>query len=121
MNTYMKQRYAKRRQLAIDHLGGQCVKCGSTDELHFHHVDPSTKMTSIAKASSFSEDRFWTEVNKCELLCNTCHIAHHKVEHPHGDVKRYWRGCRCDLCFAAMAKYNHEYNLRRKEHLDSDI
>ena len=121
MNSYMKNRYKQRRKLAIETLGGECANCGSRNDLDFHHIDPQTKEFTIARGSSFSDERFWEEVHKCELLCNTCHVAHHQGEHPHGDVKRYWRGCRCQLCKSANTEHNRAYKLRRKEHLDSDV
>lgn len=73
MNNYMKRRWEKRRKSAVEYLGGECVVCGSTEDLDFDHKDPSTKICSIARASSFSEKRFWEEVDKCQLLCKTHH------------------------------------------------
>ena len=75
MNDYMKRRWQKRRSLAIDFLGGKCNHCGDTDRelLEFDHVDPATKVCNVARASSFSELRFWEEVRKCQLLCPPCH------------------------------------------------
>ena len=74
MNTYMKNRWEKRKQNAVDHLGGKCVRCSSTDFLEFDHIDPSTKIMTIARASSRNEIFFWEEVNKCQLLCVPCHL-----------------------------------------------
>ncbi len=73
MNEYMKERWNRRRSKSIALLGGQCVRCGSRDDLEFDHVDPSTKEFTIAKASSFSESRFQAEISKCQLLCSDCH------------------------------------------------
>lgn len=73
LNTYMKKRWNKRRQLAITFLGGICVVCGADKNLEFDHIDPSTKVMTVARASSRSEDFFWNEVKKCQLLCNRCH------------------------------------------------
>lgn len=73
MNTYMKERWRKRRLAAIEYLGGECVHCGATESLEFDHIEPKTKTMSIARASSLSEIRFWAEVRKCQLLCTDCH------------------------------------------------
>lgn len=74
MNTYMKSRYFRRREQAIESLGGKCVVCGSVEELEFDHVDPSTKSFSIAKAfSGWSWSRIQVELDKCQLLCRDCH------------------------------------------------
>lgn len=74
LNEYMKNRWRLRRATAISSLGGCCVVCGTTESLEFDHVDPETKIMSIGKASSRSEEFFWAEVNKCQLLCT----EHHK-------------------------------------------
>ncbi len=77
MNDYMKRRWGKRRAAAVASLGGKCVICGTTDKLEFDHIDPTTKVASIARASSFSLVRFDAEVAKCQLLC----VDHHKAKH----------------------------------------
>lgn len=74
MNLYMKNRWTTRRLLAIEKLGGICVRCSSSNFLEFDHIDPSTKIMTIAKASSRSEQFFWNEVSKCQLLCVPCHL-----------------------------------------------
>lgn len=75
MREYMKRRARKRRQKAIEYLGGVCIECDSDVALHFHHKDPEDKEFTIAKGYSFSKERFWKEVDKCVLLCNTCHYS----------------------------------------------
>ena len=75
MNTYMKRRWTARRIEAVESLGGQCVRCGATERLEFDHIDPATKVNSIAQMSSASEAKFWAEVKKCQLLCKPCHIT----------------------------------------------
>jgi 5-methylcytosine-specific restriction endonuclease McrA len=74
MNEYMKKRWEIRRKIAVGYLGGHCARCEEVDALDFDHIDPTTKIMSIARASSRSEDFFWTEVDKCQLLCKPCHL-----------------------------------------------
>lgn len=74
MNEYMKKRWERRRAEAVDYLGGECARCGDSEELDFDHIDPLTKIMSIARASSRSETFFWEEVEKCQLLCKPCHL-----------------------------------------------
>lgn len=119
MNNYMKERWQKRRQKAIEHLGGKC-NCGSNDNLQFDHIDPLTKVASIAKMSSMSEDKFWVEVNKCQLLCLKCHQAktlldlnQQNAKIIHGTLSSY-RYCKCDLCKKAKSDYMKEYNKKKK-------
>jgi 5-methylcytosine-specific restriction endonuclease McrA len=77
MREYMKKRWERRRIDAISVLGGKCVRCNSNSDLHFHHIDPATKLFTIARGSSFSEKRFWAEIDKCQLLCYDCHRDEH--------------------------------------------
>ena len=71
--NYAKNYYAKKKRFLIDSLGGACVACGSTKNLHFDHVVPSCKSFSI---TTFL-DRPWAdtleELKKCQLLCSSCH------------------------------------------------
>lgn len=78
MRNYMNRRYEKRRAAAITACGGKCARCEGTDDLEFHHIDPTTKVTTIARASSFSEERWQAELAKCELLCQPCHKKEHR-------------------------------------------
>lgn len=78
MRVYMLDRYKRRREAAVVFLGGVCVECGGMDDLQFHHKDPSTKLFTLAKGSSFSNSRWDAEVAKCELLCGDCHREEHK-------------------------------------------
>lgn len=64
----------------------KCEKCGDTDQfgfLHFHHIDPSTKVFSIGQMRSIitSFDSFIEqmvpELSKCSLLCPSCHVREH--------------------------------------------
>lgn len=80
MNIYMKRRWERRRALAVEYLGGKCVECGSEDNLDFDHIDPETKLMSIARASSRSEEFFWAEVSKCQLLCKPHHIIKSQLD-----------------------------------------
>lgn len=76
MRVYMQQRYYRRREWAIDLLGGHCVQCGRKDDLHFDHRDARTKLFAIGKClASMPKSRLLLELNKCQLLCSSCHIA----------------------------------------------
>ena len=77
MNDYMKSRWKKRREKALEFLGNVCVVCKTDKDLEFDHIDPKTKFKSIARMSSYSEEKFMNEVAKCQLLCH----SHHKEKH----------------------------------------
>lgn len=112
MNDYMKQRWAVRREKAVAALGGCCVECGSSDELHFDHINPETKLFAIAKGSGFSEERFAEELAKCQLLCADCHKRKHRA--PHGTISRY-KDCRCSACRQAKSEYSQAAYFRKKQ------
>ncbi len=107
-----QQRYREAKQ----YLGDRCNRCDVLDRcevLVFHHIDKSTKLFNIAGGLTRSENIFWDEVDKCELLCEKCHKAEH--EPAHGTQSRYCGGCSCFLCRDAMNKANKERIKRKKE------
>lgn len=108
---YMANRYVVRMAAAAEYLGGICVECGTEKRLEFDHIDPSTKEFAIAAAASVSEDRFWAEVQKCELRCRKCHQKKTLVDRgfkpakgKHGTISSY-RYCHCEKCRAAVRRY----------------
>ena len=53
-----------------------CMICGYNEDgskLHFHHRDPSTKLFGIGNSLTRSTQRVQEEIDKCDLLCITCH------------------------------------------------
>ncbi len=86
-----------------------CARCGSTDNIQMHHKDKTTKVSH--RIWSWSRKKIEIELAKCEWLCRKCHQDEHRPEPPeHGKLSRYKRPhhCRCDLCRAANAKYQHD-------------
>lgn len=81
MREYVLKRYNRRRENAIKQLGGQCVDCGSDKGLEFDHIDPLEKSFTLAVGfSGFSEVRIQTELKKCELRCEVCHVLKTKPQ-----------------------------------------
>lgn len=74
-NTTNRRREFSRK--AIKYKGGACQICGYNKcdrALDFHHIDPSTKLFSIANCSyRYSWDKVEAELDKCLLLCANCH------------------------------------------------
>lgn len=115
MKEYMMERYYKRRELAIEKLGGKCVKCGSTDKLEVDHIDRTVKELSFERMTMVSMERFLAELAKCQLLCDPCHgdktLAERgfkKAIGTHGTLSSY-RYCKCDLCKGAMKEWRKNY------------
>jgi len=71
--NYQRAWVASRRQTALDARGNTCQRCGSQDRLEFHHRDPTDKVSH--RIFSRRWEIIHQELSKCELLCNTCHLA----------------------------------------------
>jgi len=60
----------------VEEAGGRCSVCGYDRcivNLHFHHVDPTTKSFGISVANGKSIAAYREEVKKCVLVCANCH------------------------------------------------
>lgn len=120
MRVYMLNRYRERRSDALARFGNKCTKCGSSEDLEFDHIDPSTKSFTIGKLWSVSEARFEEELKKCQLLCQTCHSEKTVQESgktlargTHGTLSSY-RYCKCDECRKAHTAYVREWKRKNK-------
>lgn len=119
-NSYMKERYHKIRAQAIAQLGGKCIVCGSTEDLQLDHVFRSEKEFQISQIWSLSRETFNKELEKCQLLCGTCHRAKTAWEvgakagrSHHGTLTSY-RYCKCDECRKAYSDYWKTYKPRKR-------
>lgn len=119
MASYMANRRKSRRQKLIEMSGGKCVKCGSTEELHFDHKDPKQQKFRLnGKKLDGAWEKILEEWSKCQLLCRSCHVQKTREDGPripwnkgkakdgsplpeHGSESSYMRGCRCIECSAA--------------------
>ena len=66
----------KRADLNVIKEAQGCMRCGYNEDgskLHFHHRDPSTKIFGISSALNYSPQRIQEEIDKCDLLCISCH------------------------------------------------
>ena len=77
---YFRNYYKERKQKYINMLGGVCSICGSKNNLQFHHTDRDTKNFSIGKLMNYAEEKVLHELNKCVLICKSCHIEQHKKD-----------------------------------------
>ena len=87
--------------------GKKCIKCGSIEKLELDHINPENKKTH--RIWSFKKDRFDEEVQKCQVLCHSCHLQKTKewyvTNRKHGRTW-YKYGCRCEICRGAQRKHN---------------
>lgn len=79
----VKEQNARKYNRHVERLAqarsGGCVDCGSTENLHLHHIDPTTKLYNVARMVGHSDRTFWAEVAKCVALCQDCHVERHRV------------------------------------------
>ena len=84
-NKQVKSRYKENKQV-IDNLkdGKSCIRCGyneCVEALDYHHIDPSTKINTVAKlATHYNLKDGLAETEKCILLCANCHRYFHYLK-----------------------------------------
>lgn len=116
MRDYLLRRYHARMAAAKAFLGGKCVKCDATENLHLDHIDPKTKHKPLSKMWT-NEVRFWEEVRKCQLLCEDHHIEKtyldmgwKKAKGVHGAPGSH-KYCKCSECSKAWAAYQRQRSV----------
>ena len=104
---YQRRWMQARRNKAIEYLGSSCADCGSSDRLEFDHKVRELKAANIATLLSRKWEVLKAELDKCQLLCGDCHLLkttkENSIDHTHGNVQRYDKGCRCSDCRASKA------------------
>lgn len=117
MRKYMLDRYRKQRLRVIHVLGGKCVKCGSKKNLEIDHKNRRTKSKNVGKAWNHKD--IIDEIEKCQLLCKSCHTLKSIRERgmsvakgKHGTVSSY-KYCRCDKCRKAKSEAYYEWKRSR--------
>lgn len=115
LRAYQRAWVAKRR---ADFLAGKsCVSCGSLDRLEVDHIDPKTKTHHAVW--SWADERRRTELAKCQVLCNSCHMEKSLVDgsrapRRHGTRTGYDRGCRCQDCRDGKAMSMREWRAKKR-------
>ena len=78
--------YRINKNIFLDYKNSKCAKCSydkNPASLHFHHRNKDQKLFDI---SSFSkrikkiedlDNYIISELDKCEILCNNCHVEEH--------------------------------------------
>ena len=77
-----RRKAEKRLQIRAYKKEVGCSSCGYKDNpdiLHFHHRDPSTKVNNVSRMLN-SMEKIKAEIEKCDLLCISCHHKHHGIE-----------------------------------------
>jgi 5-methylcytosine-specific restriction endonuclease McrA len=71
----------RREMVQAIRLATGCTDCGKqgpVEELHFHHLDPTTKSFNVGDGRSRSRSAVLAEIAKCAVLCRDCHAAVHR-------------------------------------------
>lgn len=79
-SDYVVNRYTRLKKEMIAYAGGKCVCCGYNryyGGLDFHHRDPNAKDADWGIMRRWSVKRIKTEIDKCVLVCATCHREIH--------------------------------------------
>jgi hypothetical protein len=116
MREYMAERYAARRQMALDFLDNRCAVCGTANELEIDHIDRATKSIDIAKVILSTDEKLFAELVKCQALCKPHHLAKTREETgvPHGGGVRGKRDCKCEPCRILARKYVRELKAAQR-------
>ncbi len=78
-NGMAKELLVKLVTWARSHLGDKCTECGADVNIMFHHDDPDSKLFNISRGLHRSTEEFLMELDKCVLLCKSCHTKiHHR-------------------------------------------
>jgi hypothetical protein len=116
---HRKYYHEKRRKPMLDYLGGQCVRCGSTEELQFDHIRREDKSFNISTKMTLSDPEVRAELDKCQLLCKDCHQRKTGAEmegFTHGTLYAWMKkGCRCEVCEPEWRSWNDERNAKRRK------
>ena len=74
--TAVVKRRRRVKEKLTQEAGGRCQLCGYDryqGALAFHHVDPQTKVMTIAYGITLAIETLRAETQKCVLLCHNCH------------------------------------------------
>ena len=80
IRAQFKEKSNRIKNYWIEQMGGKCCKCGSKEDLVFHHKDPNTKSFNLGNSWTHSPKKVEAEVKKCILICKKCHKELHKGE-----------------------------------------
>lgn len=124
-SVYDKAYKAKKKQRAINLLGGKCVNCNTLERLQFDHIKndrEGSKKTITYMLNTTSWEKVMEELKKCQLLCFSCHIKKSNSErgrtglHLHGTMTKYRADkCRCADCKRVHSLYMKNWHNRHKE------
>jgi hypothetical protein len=106
---YQRRWVARRR--ATYFMDKVYADCGTGEDLQLDHRDPSKKVDH--KIWSWSQERRAAELEKCQILCASCHwkktLKSDRKRAEHGSGQIYQLGCRCQRCKEWKSANDREY------------
>lgn len=84
----------KARNVAARIKRGECHYCKTavTEEnalsFDWDHRDPTEKATGVSKMNRKSDEEFFAEIAKCDLVCRNCHIIRTQKQFTEGLLKK---------------------------------
>lgn len=129
-----RHHYEKVRGILFGYMADKgytcCSMCSSQTDLQFDHIDPKLKSFEVLskwRAKPLSE--LLLELDKCQLLCQRCHlaktrkdyasgsIASNKGQITHGSMFGWQKAkCSCLLCTTAKRSWYDSRNAKRRSH-----
>lgn len=87
--SYASERYYQNKNILDSTKEGKCCeRCGYNEcieALDYHHIDPSTKVDTVAKLlTHYNANDGLEEIKKCALLCANCHRYFHYLQRQQG-------------------------------------
>jgi hypothetical protein len=122
---YLNDRYADQKRTMFEYLGGECVVCGTTDDLEMDHRDWATKTRDVGRLWPWKRyDEMFAELDQCQLLCGDHHLQKSKADwmeqnalkdFTHGTMYGWMkRKCECAPCYGAKRLYHAIRNAKRR-------
>jgi len=93
---YFQEKQARRQKLVEELVGGfECKICGynkTKTNIHFHHVNPETKLFGLStREMMLSWEKVKEEIKKCLIVCSNCHGEIHAGLIAKEDINRLWK------------------------------
>lgn len=97
---YIAEYYHREREKIIQQLGGKCIACGVTDNLHIHHIRPYNGKNHRGRGAIARLLEWKKNIDNITLLCQECHKEYHMLYDPdinERTLKEYIEGLQCRI------------------------
>lgn len=102
---YHQKRFNKRMEEMVAYLGGVCKQCDNTEQLEFDHIDSNVKSFAIKKKWTLPWEQLQKELDKCQLLCSSCHNSKTDGENGYANNRLGDYECECGEQYTDRFKF----------------